>query len=494
MTPERAPKTRRSPARPFRRSFRQAAGAWSARSRRRDPPPTPLIFGPVGEDALGGGVGDLPASVDLPACVDLPASAARASPDSPATPASAAPPAPSASDTPDSSDSRGGPASDDPDEPAPETGVLAALLPAAIAGPLVADPRPIPWKTIWATIGIVLAAVAAIELVFALKLVIGLLVIATFFSVVLSPPVTALTRVGMRRGLATALVFVIGLAALGGLGYVFIHPLYREATRLSNEVPDLLAKTQAGKGPLGGLISRYHLQKTAATEIPKLRTWAGNLGGPALSLARQVIAGIGGIIAIGILTFLILLEGPTIVAAVLRGLPATTSRRLARIGRDVAGSVTGYVVGNTATSFIAGIISGITLAVLGVPFAVVFAVWVAMVDFLPLIGGLLAGVPTVAFALLHSPTAGIVTAVVFLVYQQVENHVLNPIIMSKTVKLNPLWVILSVLAGAQLGSIIGALLAIPAAGAIQVVARDLWQGRKGRMQPDAGTDEGAAPA
>ena len=368
--------------------------------------------------------------------------------------------------------------------------MLAVLLPAAI----VEDRTPIPWKTIWATIGIVLAAVAAIELVLALKLVIGLVVIATFFAIVLSPAVSALTRVGLRRGLATALVFVVGLAVLAGLGYIFVHPLYREANRLSNQVPDLLAKTQAGKGPLGGLISRYHLQKTAATEIPKIREWAGNLGGPALSLARQIIAGIGGIITIGILTFLILLEGPTIVAVVLRSLPTPHSRRLARIGRDVSGSVTGYVVGNTATSFIAGIISGVTLAILGVPFAVVFAVWVAMVDFLPLIGGLLAGVPTVAFALLHSPSAGIITAIVFIVYQQVENHVLNPIIMSKTVKLNPLWVILSVLAGAQLAGIIGALLAIPIAGAIQVLARDLWQERKGRGNPDAGRDGRAAPA
>jgi predicted PurR-regulated permease PerM len=368
--------------------------------------------------------------------------------------------------------------------PVREDGTLADLLPAVISRTVRGNRNPIPWKTIWATIGIVLAALAVIELILALKLLIGLVVIATFFAIVLSPAVSGLARAGIRRGLATSLVFVIGLAAIAGLGYLFIHPLYQEATRLGNQVPDLLAKTQAGKGPLGGLISRYHLQKTAATEIPKIRQWFGHLGGPALSLARRVIAGIGGIITIGILTFLILLEGPAIVAVILRSLPATHSSRLDRIMRDVARSVTGYVVGNTTTSVIAGIISGITLAILGVPFAAVFAVWVAMVDFLPLIGGLLAGVPTVAFALLHSPTAGIITAIVFLVYQQIENHVLNPVIMSRTVRLNPLWVILSVLAGAQLAGIIGALLAIPVAGALQVVALDLWQERKAKQGSD----------
>jgi predicted PurR-regulated permease PerM len=91
--------------------------------------------------------------------------------------------------------------------------------------------------------------------------------------------------------------------------------------------------------------------------------------------------------------------------------------------------------------------------------------------------------------------AGIITFVVFIVYQQIENHVLNPIIMSRTVRLNPLWVILSVLAGAQLAGIIGALLAIPAAGAIQVVVRDLWDERQGRPKstPTVGPSEQPVP-
>ena len=110
------------------------------------------------------------------------------------------------------------------------------------------------------------------------------------------------------------------------------------------------------------------------------------------------------------------------------------------------------------------------------------AIWVGVVDFLPLVGGLLAGVPTVAVALLHSLPAGVVTLAVFLVYQQIENHILNPVVMSRTVRLNPLWVLLAVLVGAELGGLVGstfgglvgALLAVPTAGAIQVLARDLW--------------------
>jgi predicted PurR-regulated permease PerM len=112
-----------------------------------------------------------------------------------------------------------------------------------------------------------------------------------------------------------------------------------------------------------------------------------------------------------------------------------------------------------------------------------WGLWVALVDFLPMVGGALAGIPTVLFAFTHSFTAGLVTLVVFLVYTQIENHVLNPVIMSKTVRISPLLVLISVLVGASLGSLVGglfggfvaALLAIPAGGALQVLVREAWR-------------------
>ena len=117
------------------------------------------------------------------------------------------------------------------------------------------------------------------------------------------------------------------------------------------------------------------------------------------------------------------------------------------------------------------------------PFPLLWALWVALVDFLPMIGGALAGIPIVLFAPSHSLTAGIVTLIVFLVYTQLENHVLNPVIMSKTVRITPLLVLVSVLVAASLGDWIGglfggfvaALLAIPAAGAFQVIVREAWR-------------------
>jgi len=375
--------------------------------------------------------------------------------------------------------------------PSPNAGVP----PPDAASPAARPARDqVPWRTILATIGCVLAALIAVELVLALQRIIALAVAGTFLAVVLSPAVSGLVRLGFRRGLATLIVFLVGLAAFGGLGYLFIHPLYKEAVKLSNDVPGLLARTQEGKGTLGQLVKKYHLQKTAAQQIPKLRASLGKLGGPAYKVLRRIISGLGGLVTVLVLTFLILLEGPGMVRGALDLLPPERSRRVRGIQADVSKSVTGYVHGNVATSLIAGVVCLVALLLTGVPFATVWGVWVAMVDLLPLVGGLLAGVPTVAFAFLHSVSAGIILAIVFLVYQQIENHILNPVIMSRTVKLNPLWVILSVLAGAELAGIGGALIAIPAAASIQVVVRDVWSERQERRGAGADGVGGAPPA
>jgi hypothetical protein len=121
----------------------------------------------------------------------------------------------------------------------------------------------------------------------------------------------------------------------------------------------------------------------------------------------------------------------------------------------------------------------------------VLALWVAFADLIPLVGATLGAIPTILVALLHSTTAGIAMFAVFVAYQQFENHVLQVTIMSRTVRLNPLTVLVSVLAGVELFGILGALLAIPAAGVLQVILRDLYDHRRGGLKPEptVGQDE-----
>jgi predicted PurR-regulated permease PerM len=182
---------------------------------------------------------------------------------------------------------------------------------------------------------------------------------------------------------------------------------------------------------------------------------------------------------------------PKVWAALLAGLSPPRAERYGRMARAINQSVTGYVVGDLLTSLIAGVVVFVTMLVLGLPFPLLWALWVALVDFLPMIGGALAGIPTVLFALAHSLTDGIVMAVAFVAYQQIENHLLNPLVMSRTVQINPLLVLLSVLFGTSIGAWVGgvfggfvaALLSIPCAAALQVIIREIWLASGPRANP-----------
>ncbi len=215
----------------------------------------------------------------------------------------------------------------------------------------------------------------------------------------------------------------------------------------------------------------------------KLVTFGQSLGAPALAVGKGALSLLIELLTIFILVLLLLLEGPRLRRGVLGLLSEGQAAEVQAIASEVNRSVVGYMLGNFLTSIICGIVVLVDLAVLGVPFPALWALWVALVDFLPMIGGALAGIPVVLFALTQGLTAGIVTAVVFVVYTQVENHILNPVIMSKTVRISPLLVLVSVLVGASIGSWVGglfggfvaALLAIPFAGAFQVITREAWR-------------------
>jgi predicted PurR-regulated permease PerM len=282
------------------------------------------------------------------------------------------------------------------------------------------------------------------------------------------------------------MVFLIGLVAFGGLVYLFASPLVTAAVHFGHQIPDLVKNTRKGRGPLGRLVFRLHLQKYLSEGSSQITKQVTKVLKPAtaFSVGAAALSSLVTVATIAVLTLFAMLEAPRLWRGLLNLFSPATSLRLERVINESIRSVTGYMLGNFLTSLIAGIVVGVTLAILGVPFALLLGVFVALVDLLPLVGGLLAGVPVVIIAAIHSVPAGIVMLVVFLAYQQVENHILNPIIMSKTVRLNPFWVLLAVLIGATLGgrvaaglgTFVGALIGIPVGGAIQVVVREVRRG------------------
>jgi predicted PurR-regulated permease PerM len=179
------------------------------------------------------------------------------------------------------------------------------------------------------------------------------------------------------------------------------------------------------------------------------------------------------------MTFFMLLEGPAWVERGYGLLPPASQPRWRAVGREIYRTVGGYVTGNLVISLIAGVSTTIVLYIVGVPFAVALGLIVAILDLIPLAGATIAAIIVGVIAFLHSIVAGIVVVVFFIVYQQVENHVLQPVVYGRTVQLSPLAVLISVLIGAELAGVLGALAAIPVAGSIQVILRELLRSRRG---------------
>jgi predicted PurR-regulated permease PerM len=345
-----------------------------------------------------------------------------------------------------------------------------------------AEARNIPLRAILVTVAVVVVAFLAGKIIDRLRGVLILLVVAGFIALLLNPLVVALGRWLGRRGIAVAVVTLLAVCAFAGLAVAFGYPLVNGISHFANDLPVYVSRAQQGKGWIGHLVTKYHLQAWVVKNAPKLAGYGRDLASPALSLGKGALSLVFSLFTIFVLVVLILLEGPKLRTGLLSLMAPARAQRYTEVARDVNRSVVGYMLGNFATSLIAGVVVLATMLLLGIPFPFLWALWVALVDFLPMIGGALAGIPVVLFGFTHSVSAGIVTLVVFLIYTQVENHILNPVIMSRTVRINPLLVLVAILVGATIGSWIGgffggfvaALLAIPAAGAIQVVVKAVW--------------------
>ncbi|MGO9660902.1 MAG: AI-2E family transporter [Acidimicrobiales bacterium] len=347
-----------------------------------------------------------------------------------------------------------------------------------------AESNQVPLRTIVVTLALVVAVYLGGKLLYRLGDVVMLMLVGGFVALVMNPAVVALQHWKLRRrGLAVGIVTFWGLVAIAGLAVGFGYPLVNGVTHLADNLPAYVNRAAHNTGWLGQLVRQYHLQDWVQKNSPKLVSLAEKLGKPAFAVGKGAVSVLVALTSTFVFVVLLLLEAPQMRTGLLSLMSPQRAERYVRIGGEVSRSVFGYVLGDLLTSFIAGLIVFVTLTLLSVPFALVWALWVALVDCLPVVGGAMAGIPTVLFAVGHSLSAGVATAVVFLVYTQLENHVLNPVIMSRTVKVNPLLVMVAVFVGADLGAWLGgipgglvaALLAIPITGAVQVLVRELWR-------------------
>jgi predicted PurR-regulated permease PerM len=366
----------------------------------------------------------------------------------------------------------------------------------AVTSPFAAgrDSRPVPVRTILATIGLVLATALLIYILLQVRQVLTWIVVGAFFAVALYPLVGWVQKRllgGRRRALATFLVFLVVFILLAALIAAFAVPLVNEGTKLAGQLPQQISDAKAGRGPIGDLLQRTNALQWVQDNQSKISKFASGLTAPAASVASGFATGIAGTLTVFVLAYLMVLEGPKVVDGSLNVFRSSTGERIRRVGGDCAKSVTGYISGNLLISFICGLLTYVVLLLSGVPFAALIALFVGIADLMPLVGATIGGAVAVIAGFIHSIPAGIAVLVFFVLYQQLENHLLQPLVFARTVKLNPLTVIIAVLIGVELLGILGALLAIPVASMIQVILRDVWDHRRGRPkeEPTVGVDK-----
>ena len=338
-------------------------------------------------------------------------------------------------------------------------------------------------RTIVAILGIVLSIAIVLQVIWLARGVLTWIVIALFLALALNPAVDWLVARKIKRHYAVALVFIATLLALFGIAALFIPPLVDEVNRFSNKVPDYVNDVTQGRGVLGRFAEKYDLVNRVRDAV-KSGGVSKVLGvsGVAVAVAKGIINTIVAIVTIAFMTFFMLLEGPVWMERFYALLSEEQRPRAERIAGRIYRTIGGYVTGNLFISVIAGSAATLVLYLLGVPYAVVLGLLVAILDLVPLAGATLAAilVSTVAFITVDV-LKGLIVVAFFVVYQQVENHLLQPLVYSRTVQLSPLAILISVLLGAELAGILGALAAIPVAGTIQVLITEWIAYRRERV-------------
>ncbi len=319
----------------------------------------------------------------------------------------------------------------------------------------------------------VLSVAFALFLLYELRRVLVWLFLAVFFAAVLTPLVDRVERAVRRRGLAIAIVVVAITLLIGAIAFAFARPVISQSVEFADDLPATIDRLRDAP-VIADIRERFQIDSRVGSVGSDLPNQLLGLSGPLLGVFASIGHAIVGFISIVVFTIFLLLYGPRLVSTGDDALPDRVRGPATRIAERSMRAVSGWVIGNVLTSVVAAVATMVTLAALGLPYAFLLALWVGVADLVPLIGATIGALPAIVVAFLHSVTAGIVVTVFFIVYQQFENHVLQPVVYGRTIRLNPFVVLLAVVIGVELAGFIGAVVALPIAGVAQVAVEELW--------------------
>jgi predicted PurR-regulated permease PerM len=341
-------------------------------------------------------------------------------------------------------------------------------------------------RAIMRSVLIVVGVVLCLYLIYRLRKPITWVLIALFLAVALSPAVNYLNRF-MRRGLAIATVYLALLAAIVALGLLLIPPIVGQVNKLGDHAPryaqDVQDYVQKDK-TLRKLEKDYKITDKLKSEAAKLPSKLGNAAGLLKDVGFGIVNSLFALITILVLTAFMLSSGPAWRQAFLELQPPGRRERFSRILDRMANAVSSYVIGAFTVSFIDGLAAFVVLTILGVPFAAPLAIVMGTLSLIPLvgatIGAVIVGIVTVFSG--NFPTDTIIWTIYAIVYQQFENNVVQPLVQRRTVRVHPFVVLVSVLCGATLLGVLGALVAIPIAASIEILFKEWWRYRNEQKQ------------
>jgi predicted PurR-regulated permease PerM len=342
-----------------------------------------------------------------------------------------------------------------------------------------AEASAVSWRLIAKIVLVACAVLAGLYVLYLIRTVVGLLLISVFLALALAPAVNWLSDRKVPRWASILLVYLAIAGGIVGVGLLMVPPIVDGVHRLSDDLPgyvDDLRKNETFRD----YDNKYHITRKLKDQAEELPSKLGDAAGTLRDVTVGVFTRLVQLFSILVITFLLLMDGQKILDFAYRQISDEREARVRGVASDISDAISGYVFGNLVISVLAGTVTYVTLTLLDVPFAAPLAVLFAFFDLIPLIGATVGGILIgIVVAFVDFPTALIVWAVVLIGYQQIENNIIQPVVYGRTVQIHPLVVIVAVLIGAALLGVLGVLVAIPAAAAIQSAVRDWWRFRHG---------------
>jgi predicted PurR-regulated permease PerM len=322
---------------------------------------------------------------------------------------------------------------------------------------------------------IVVAVAICLYLLYQIREPLLWLLISIFLAAALSPPVNVLAR-RMRRGFAVTIVYFCLLGVPILLIALIVPTIITEGTRFADNVPNYaqdVTNFVEDNPRLREINQDYDITSKLEEEAAKLPDRLGGAAGALRDIGFGIVNSLFALITILVLTAFLLANGRTWTDRAIATRPPEQRERLRRSLDRMAGAVAGYMAGALTIALIAGVATYIVLLILGVPFRAPLAVIAGLFSLIPLVGATIAAVLIGIVTLFENfPTATIIWVIWAIVYQQFENHVIQPQIQKRTVHVHPFVTIVSVLFGATLLGVLGALVAIPVAASVQILFRE----------------------